>query len=111
MITTKAKAIRDLLLGCGCDDVYHTYRPEGSPERYIIWQEEGEENTHHSNDRKSEFKMNFSIELYTKDEYDRLIDAVYTALDQKADGFPYDGITPDLEQKDPYFHHSFRAVM
>ena len=111
MITSKAKAMRDLLLSCGTDNVFHVYRPEGSPEKYIIWQEEGEENSHHCDDKKSEYKMNFSIEVYTKDEYDEVIDAVYLALDNGADGFTYDGTTPDISQKNPYFHHSFTAVM
>ena len=52
---------------------------EGFPA--IVWAETGEDESFHSDNRKSEQRIIGTVDLFTKTEFDDLIDSVQTALE------------------------------
>lgn len=62
-------------------ECYHYFRPVKKVP-CLIWAESGEENSFHSNDRKSEQRIAGTVDLFTKTEFDPLADDVQNVLDQ-----------------------------
>lgn len=62
------------------DNVYHYFRPIKKMPA-IIWAEEGEAVSFNSNNRKSCQNISGSVDLFTKTEFDPLIDDVQEALE------------------------------
>lgn len=63
------------------DHVYHYWRPRpNGVDRYIIWAEDTEDNSFHAGNVKLEQAIHGTIDLYTKEEFDSLIDAIQDKL-------------------------------
>lgn len=60
-------------------DVYH-YDALTRSERYIVWQEETEAESLFGNDKHDEQTIQGTIDLYSKTEFDPLIDSIQEAL-------------------------------
>ena len=58
---------------------YHYWRPVKTVP-CLIWAENGEENSFHSNNRKSEQCITGTVDLFTKTEFDPLADSVQSTL-------------------------------
>lgn len=80
--TAKIKKIRDALVPLAVvAPVYHFRKPTDEKiNRYIVWAEDGEQNFTAGN-RVQEHAVSGTIDLYTQQEYDSLIDMIETALD------------------------------
>lgn len=63
-------------LDCG---VFH-YKRHGSSLPYVIWAEEGEDNSFHSDNGKETQQMTGTVDLYTKTEFDTLADDIQAIL-------------------------------
>lgn len=70
--------IRDTLVGLS-DRVYHYSAPPDTPPPYIIWMEDGA-NDFEAGNRHVEFVDQGTIDLYTLDEDDPLMQAIPAAL-------------------------------
>lgn len=57
----------------------HYYRTDSFPA--IVWAESGEEYSFNSDNKKSEQRIIGTVDLFTKTEFDELIDDVQTTLD------------------------------
>ena len=66
--------------GALTDNVYHYFRPLKTLPA-IIWAEDGEAVSFHSNNTKSCQNISGTIDLYTKKEFDPLADAVQDTLE------------------------------
>ena len=62
------------------DNVYHYWRPVKTAP-CIIWAESGEENSFHANNRKKEQNIIGTVDLFTKTEFDTLVDSVQETLE------------------------------
>lgn len=64
-----------------CDTVFHYWRPrpEGV-DRYIIWAEDQEAESLEGDNQKLEQGIHGSIDLFTKNEFDPLIDIIQVRL-------------------------------
>lgn len=56
----------------------HYYRTDGLPA--IVWAESGEDESFHSDNRKSEQRIIGTVDLFTQTEFDDLVDAVQAVL-------------------------------
>lgn len=77
-VTAKLLKIRDAL--SDFDNVYHYLRPAKAKSAYIVWQEDGSDSDMWGDNRMGEQQLHGTIDLYTLEEYDPLIDAVQEAL-------------------------------
>lgn len=62
------------------DNCYHYWRPVKDVP-CLIWAETGEENSFHANNRKEEQNIAGTVDLFTKTEFDPLVDDVQEALE------------------------------
>ena len=63
------------------ENVYHYWRPrpEGV-DQYIIWAEDSEEDSLNGDNKKLEQGLHGTIDLFTKEEFDPLIDQIQNAI-------------------------------
>ena len=80
-VSGKLLLVQGILTNVGGDIVYHYRRPAGM-KRYIVWQEEAEDSPFSANNNKQEICLTGSIDLYTPNEYDQMIDNIEAALSQ-----------------------------
>ena len=62
------------------DNCYHYWRPVKDVP-CIIWAESGEENSFHSNNKKSEQRIIGTVDLFTENEFDELADRIQETLE------------------------------
>lgn len=61
--------------------VYHYEKPAAVKAPYVIWREDGESDSFHSDNHKEEQTISGAVDLYTLAEFDPLVDAIQSALD------------------------------
>lgn len=61
------------------DDVYH-YETHEKPDKYIVWQEDGEGENSYSDDVSTYQTITGTIDYFTKTEDDLTVDAIQVAL-------------------------------
>lgn len=59
---------------------YHYYRPLRELP-YLVWQEDGEDNSFNANDRREEQLIHGTTDYFTKEEYDQAVDDVQECLE------------------------------
>ena len=81
----KIRKIRDALTGIEtAAKIYHYRKPtDDQTDRYIVWQEDGGQ-YFSANNRGSELSITGTVDLYTKQEYDQLVDQIPKALNDSA---------------------------
>jgi hypothetical protein len=70
--------IKSLLVAIGIP-VYH-HKAKGAKGNYIVWQEESEGGSGHADNKKTTEVMEGTIDYFTKDEYDPMVDKIKSAL-------------------------------
>ena len=80
-VNDKLRRVESLLRNIAPDISYHYRRPP-EMKRFIVWQEEAEDMSFSANNRKQEICMTGTIDVYTPNEYDQLIDDLTAALAQ-----------------------------
>lgn len=108
MLQDKLKILRDALVGISKKvKVYHYWRPDLKPP-FIIWQEDGETDSLHSNNRKAEQGIHGTVDFYTKEEYDEVFDTIQETLDELyMQGFSFRWESTDYENETNLIHHSW----
>lgn len=82
-LNNKLKLIRDALNGTSArGSVFHYKKPNqaAGSSLWIVWQEDGSSTNFWANNRHSEQQLHGTIDLYTKQEYDPLIEEIQDAL-------------------------------
>lgn len=103
-LVTKLKKIRDILIKCS-DEVYHYEAPKGL-EKYIVWAEDGEGNPIELENIKLEQVITGTIDLFTKNEYDELIDKIQDALNKNCISFNLNSV--QYENETAFIHYEWR---
>lgn len=81
-LSLNLKRIRDALNGTSANGrVFHYTRPKDTATAWIVWQEDGEADSHYVNNRKVEQQIHGTIDCFSQNEYDGLFDEVQEALD------------------------------
>ena len=107
-MTSKIKEIRDVLLtlrndypnvGIGHYEVMQKTAP------YIVWAEDSEYSSVEGDDYKVNQAIQGTIDLYTKTEYDTLVDAIQTALKTARISFYLNSV--QYEDETQYIHYEW----
>lgn len=59
---------------------YHYRRPNNVQSGYIVWAEDGEDESFSANNKKGEQQIHGTIDYYTLSEWDSTVDSIQTAL-------------------------------
>lgn len=86
--------------------VFHYTRPQKQPAPFIVWAEDGEDNSFNSSNRKTEQVIHGVIDLYTKTEFDPLCDAIQDAL-KALDVCGWNLRAVLYEEETAFIHYSF----
>ncbi|WP_305138440.1 hypothetical protein [Dubosiella newyorkensis] len=106
-LTNKMKRMRDLMLKCS-PNVYH-YFCDKKLKEWILWQEIAESSNGSADNRKAEQAIEFSVDLYTKEEYSPTIDKIQEVLDDNRISFSYAGATYEPDSR--LIHHEWRCEL
>lgn len=78
-LQSKLKSLRDTLNTVSAS-VYHYKKPKTVKAPWIVWQEDGEAQSFNGENHKAEQQVHGTIDCYTLEEYDDLLDEVQEAL-------------------------------
>lgn len=76
------KYVRDTLTAVS-SNVYH-YRRPANLAKAIIWQEDAEDGSFHTNNHLAEQQIHGTIDYWTPDEYDQTADDIQAALESRS---------------------------
>lgn len=78
-LTENLKTVKAALLTV-TSEVYHYRRPEGKKAAYIVWAEDGSENSFRASNKTQEQQIHGTIDFFTLTEFDPLVDEIQAAL-------------------------------
>lgn len=97
------KEIRDFLLEITLN-VYH-YKAWKQHDTYIVWAEDGETDAVHGDNRKEKQILDVTIDVFTKTEYDPLIEQLQQAFNDR--GIPFELLSIQYEDDTGYIHYEY----
>lgn len=99
----KLQEIRDFLLEITLN-VYH-YKAWQQPDTYIVWAEDGESDAVHGDNRKQKQIIDVTIDVFTKTEYDPIIEQLQQAFNDR--GIPFELLSIQYEDDTGYIHYEY----
>jgi hypothetical protein len=99
----KLKEIRDFLLEITLN-VYH-YKAWQQHDTYIVWAEDGESDAVHADNRKQKQILDVTIDVFTKTEYDPIIEQLQQAFNDQ--GIPFELLSIQYEDDTGYIHYEY----
>lgn len=104
-LNSKLKEFAELLRYTSTNEIYHYDATGGKGDRYIVWQEEGESDSLFLDNQHDEIVIKGSLDIYTKVEFDDLVDEVIDLFN--GNGVPFNIINIEYETNSSYIHYSF----
>ena len=104
-LNSKLKKFAELLRYTSTNEIYHYDATGGKGDRYIVWQEEGESDSLFLDNQHDEIVIKGSLDIYTKIEFDDLVDEIIDLFN--ANGVPFNIISIEYETNSSYIHYSF----
>lgn len=104
-LNSKLKKFAELLRYTSTNEIYHYDATGGKGDRYIVWQEEGESDSLFLDNQHDEIVLKGSLNIYTKVEFDDLVDEVIDLFN--GNGVPFNIINIEYETNSNYIHYSF----
>lgn len=91
-------------------NVYHYQKPEGVDVPYIVWAEDGEESSFHSDNGKKEQVVGGVIDYFTQTEFDANVDTIQSKLnDLSGCSWVLDSV--QYEESTELIHYQWRWEM
>lgn len=107
-VVDKLKKIRDAMNGVS-GKVYHYKRPKDVKPAWIVWQEDGTADCLRADDKMHEQQIHGTIDLYTLEEYDPLIDEIQEALNGVMGGWSLQMV--DYEDETNLIHYEWEWTL
>ena len=104
-LNSKLKEFAELLRYTSTNEIYHYDATGDKGDRYIVWQEEGESDPLFLDNQLDEITIKGSLDIYTKVEFDDLVDEVIDLFHKNTVSFNL--ISVDYETNSNYIHYSF----
>lgn len=82
--------------------VYHYTRGNNKSVPYIVWSEDAENDSFHSDNHKTEQKLTGIVDFYTKTEFDTTADTIQEILDEEGLGWRLESV---LYEEETYLIH------
>lgn len=89
---------------------FHYFRPKMEPP-FLVWQEDGEGDDFHANNRKAERQISCSASYYTQQEYDPVLDQIETLLEKFSSGWQLVNVTREDETALIHYEWSFSVAL
>lgn len=105
MYNSLIRKVADALTGIDGLKVYHYFADAQSGDPYCVWAEESEGSSLEADDRKQHHSISGSIDLYTRTEFDPLIDLIPEALNDAKIGFYLNSV--QYEDATRYIHYEW----
>ena len=86
-VNEKLKKFRDEMNTLSTDNVYHYKRPGKNKPQYVVWQEDGSGSDGWFNNHMGEQQIHGTIDLFTLQEYDTLVDEIQERLNRLSAGW------------------------
>ncbi len=99
----KLQEIRDFLLEITLN-VYH-YKAWQQHDTYIVWAEDTEADAVHGDNRKVKQILDVTIDVFTKTEYDPIIEQLQQAFNDR--GIPFELLSIQYEDDTGYIHYEY----
>lgn len=110
-LQTKLKSIRDALNTTSAQgSVYHYTRPAKTKPPYVIWAEDGENDSAEYDNHKAEQQIHGTIDCYTLTEFDPLADEIQNALNSIDVGWGLLSVQYEDETNLIHYEWEFNAV-
>lgn len=103
-LNSKLKKFAELLRYTSTNEIYHYDATGGKGDRYIVWQEEESDSLFLDN-QHDEIVIKGSLDIYTKIEFDDLVDEIIDLFN--ANGISFNIINIEYETNSSYIHYSF----
>lgn len=89
---------------------YHYWRPKMRPP-FLVWQENGEGDDFGANNRKAERQISGSLHYFTKMEYDPVVDAAESLLEEKANGWALESVQYEEETNLIHYQWTWTVIL
>lgn len=97
--------VRDALTGIEGAAVFHYTGAVKNGDPYIVWMEDGEDASLEADNRKQQHSISGTVDLYTKTEFDPLVDSIHDALNTESIGFYLNSV--QYEDDTGYIHYEW----
>ena len=105
-LNSKLKRFSDALNSIDFDEIYHYDAGTSKTKRYIVWTEEGEGTSDYSNNHLANQVIQGSVDLYTTEEFDDLIDEIQKAMD--TDWIAFTLLAVQYETETGFIHYTWK---
>lgn len=78
-ISNKLRHVQSVI-SSAAGSLAHHYRRPSNMNRFVVWQEDAEDESFRANNRREELCLTGSIDAYTPNEFDTLVDSLDEAL-------------------------------
>lgn len=102
-LQNKLRSLYEPFLALDCD-VRHYTRQSVFP--YVVWAEDGEDNSFHSNNHKTEQQITGTVDYFTKTEFDPIVDDIQEILDAEGIGWFLSAV--QYEDETNLIHYTWR---
>lgn len=87
------------------ENVYHYFRPINPNLPFVVWSESGENSSFSSDNMKTEQAIDIAVDLYTKEEFDPLIDSIQELFNAVSGSWTLDAVS--YEDDSELIHYSW----
>ena len=108
-LQNKLMRVRDALVSVTAK-TYHYRRPSTVQKEYIVWAEDSEDASFNADNRKAEQQIHGTIDYFTQQEFDPLIDSIQNALDEARVSFRLNAVDYEDDTKLIHYEWEFWAV-
>lgn len=105
---SRLQIIRDTLLTVS-DKVFH-YEALGITDKYIVWAEDTESSSLQSDNKKTQQAIQGTIDYYTTEEYDKMVDGIQGALNNAEISYRLNSVQYEDETKFIHYEWIFEVV-
>lgn len=99
------KKVSKALTGIEGAKVFHYTGAVKNGDPYIVWMEESEGSSLEADNRKQAHSISGTVDLFTKTEFDPLVDAIHDALNTEQIGFYLNSV--QYEDTTKYIHYEW----
>lgn len=107
-LNEKLKKFQSQLLEVS-ENVYHYFRPIDPDLPFVVWSESGENSSFSSDDVKAEQAIGVAVDLYTKAEFDPLVDLLQDWFNAVSGSWTLDAVT--YEDDSELIHYSWSVEL
>lgn len=96
----------ELSAAIGAKRVHHYFRPTGEVPS-VVWQEQGEDNSFHSGNHKTEQAIRGTVDYFTQTEFDATADTIQETLDAIGAAWTLESVQYETDTKLIHFEWSW----